>query len=110
MHVTQEEIDLNLELCSNPTSTFFIRVEGVSMQHAHIQNQDILIVDKSLVPKHNNIIVAVVEGEFIVRRLKKKEDQLFLMPENPNFKSIKITAVMDFKIWGVVTHTIHTCT
>ena len=109
MQHTTQQMDLNSVLCKNPTSTFFIRVQGESMQCAHIQNNDILIVDKSLKPRSNSIVVAIIGGNFTVRKLKKSGSDLFLMPENPSFTSIKITESMNFKIWGVVTHTIHSC-
>lgn len=107
---TQQKIDLNEELVKNKTSTFFIRVQGHSMIDAHIQNNDILVVDKSLTPKSGQIVIALIDGEFTVKRLKLEGENIFLKPENPDFKAIKITDTMDFKIWGVVTYTIHSCT
>ena len=77
------------------------------MQNAGIFSGDVMVVDRALEPKNNTIVLAVLDGEFTVKRIQKKERQLFLNPENETFKPIQITEEMDFKVWGVVTHIIH---
>ncbi len=100
-------LDLNEYLISHPNSTFFVRVDGMSMINAGIHPDDILIVDRSLEPSHNRIVIAVVEGELTVKRLVISHGIYFLCPENPDFPTIEITENSDFTIWGVVTYVIH---
>ena len=100
-------IDLNRELIRNKTATFCVRVSGTSMRDAGIQDDSILIVDRSLQPENNNIVLAVINGEFTVKRINTHDDDLYLMPENGDFQPIKITVEMDFRVWGVVTSVIN---
>jgi DNA polymerase V len=100
-------LDLNEYLISHPNATFFVRVDGMSMINAGIHPDDILIVDRSLEPVHNRIVIAVVEGELTVKRLVIERGIYFLYPENPDFPIIEITENSDFTIWGVVTYVIH---
>ncbi len=102
-----KKLDLNEHLIKHPASTFFVKVKGDSMIGAGINSGDMLIVDRSLEAKNRSIIVAVVNGEFTVKRLFKRKDGFQLAAENPNFKAIEITPGMDFEIWGVVLHVIH---
>ena len=76
------------------------------MINAGIHDGDILVVDRSLEPANNKIVIGVVNGEFTVKRLLKKNNKLFLMPENPDYKPIEINESMDASVWGVVTYTI----
>lgn len=102
-----KKLDLN-ELCiQNPSSTFFIRVEGDSMQGAGIFNGDILIVDRSLNAKPRDIIVAVVDGDFLVKRLCRQGKTVFLAAENFGYPPILIEENTHFQVWGVVTKVIH---
>ena len=100
-------LDLNKYLIHNPPATFCVKVNGNSMKGERINSGDILIVDRSLEPKNNTIVLAVLDGEFTVKRIQKRGSQLFLKPENETFKPIEITEEIDFKVWGVVTHIIH---
>lgn len=102
-----KKLDLNEHLIKHPSATFFVKVKGDSMINAGIHSGDILIVDRSLEPKDKKVVVAVINGEFTVKRLHKKNDKLFLLSENPNYKPIEITPDVDFEIWGVVMHVIH---
>lgn len=101
------KIDLNDELIKHPAATFFVRVEGDSMQGAGIMSEDILIVDRSLTAKDGSIVVAILNGEFTVKRLKKTKSHYELVAENKKYAPIAITAEMDFSVWGVVIHAIH---
>ena len=103
----EEKLDLNRLMIEHPAATFFLRVEGESMENANIHPGDILVVDRALTPQSGQIIVAVLNGEFTVKRLKKKESRLYLLPENPAFPELEITAETEFQIWGVVTFIIH---
>jgi len=102
-----KKLDLNELLIKRPASTFFVRVAGDSMTGAGISSGDMLIVDRGLEAVDGRIVVAIVNGEFTVKRLRTKAGQISLCPENPNFPVIAITEGMDFEIWGVVAHVIH---
>jgi DNA polymerase V len=100
-------LDLNALLISHPAATFFVRVMGDSMQNAGICSGDVLIVDRSLEVIENAIVIAVINGEFTVKRLLKKEGRIFLAPENPSYPILEIAPESDFQVWGVVTYVIH---
>ncbi|HOD18397.1 MAG TPA: translesion error-prone DNA polymerase V autoproteolytic subunit [Candidatus Cloacimonadota bacterium] len=100
-------LDLNELLITHPNATFFVKVEGYSMTGAGIQPDDILIVDRSLEARNNKIVIAIVDGELTVKRLKIIDAIYWLVPENPSFESIRIDENIDFIIWGVVTYVIH---
>lgn len=102
----EQAIDLNKELIKNPSATFFGRVKGLSMSNAGITPGDVLIVDRSLEPSNNRLVVSIINGEFNLKRLSKVDNGLYLLPENGAFKPTKITPEMDFQVWGVVTYVI----
>jgi DNA polymerase V len=101
------KLDMNEYLIRNPSATFFVRVTGDSMIEAGIHSGDILVVDRSLTPKNDSIVIAVINGELLVKRLQKVKNKLYLYPENKNFKPIEITSDMSFDVWGVVAFVIH---
>ena len=103
----EKNLDLNEYLIKHPSATFFLKVEGESMIDAGIHSGDILIVDRSLEPKNNKIIIAALDGELTVKRIKKTKNKLFLVPENNQYLPIEITNEMDFSIWGIVIYVIH---
>ena len=100
-------LDLNEYLIKHPSATFYIYVKGDSMINDGLYSGDIMIVDRSLSPRSKDIVIAVIDGEFTVKRIYKKSNQIYLVPSNKKYQSITITENMDFQIWGVVTHTIH---
>ncbi len=102
-----KKLDLNEHLIKHPCATFFVKVKGDSMVQAGIQSGDILIVDRSLEPRDKKIVVAVINGEFTVKRIRKKAGKLFLVAENSTFLEMEITENMDFEIWGIVINVIH---
>lgn len=102
-----KKLDLNEHLIEHPSATFFVRVEGESMLNAGIHPGDLLIVDRSKEAADKKIIIAALNGELTVKRVRKMDGQLFLMPDNPKFPPIQITEDVDFEIWGVVTYVIH---
>ena len=104
---TEENIDLNEHLISNPFSTFFLRVKGDSMINAGIKDKDLIIVDKSLIAKPGNIIIAMIDGEFTIKRLSIKNDELYLKAENNNYPDFRFQNHIDVQIWGVVIYSIH---
>ena len=96
-------IDLNKILITNKDATFYGRVKGDSMVDAGLNDGDLLIIDKSLEPKDGKIAVCFIDGEFTVKRIKITNKCIYLVPENKNYKSIKVTNDNDFLIWGIVT-------
>lgn len=100
------KIDLNTELITNPSSTFYARVKGTSMQDAGIMDGDILVIDKSLEPKDGDTAVCFIDGEFTLKYIKFEIDAIFLIPANPKFEPIKVTEDNNFCIWGIVTYSI----
>ncbi len=103
----EKSLDLNELLIEHPAATFFVRVQGTSMKDAHIHDGDVLIVDKSKEAVSGSIVVAVLNGEFTVKRIQMQGDTVFLVPENKKFAPISVTREMDFQVWGVVTYVIH---
>jgi DNA polymerase V len=95
-------IDLNEQLIRNKPATFFMRVSGNSMVNAGIFDGDIVIVDRSLKPQNGKIVIAVIDGEMLIRRYEKTMNSLRLIPETNKLSPIDISEFMDFKIWGVV--------
>ena len=104
---TEENIDLNEHLISNPFSTFFLRVKGESMINAGIKDKDLIIVDKSLIAKPGDIVIAMIDGEFTIKRLSIKNDELYLKAENHNYPDFRFKNHIDIQIWGVVIYSIH---
>lgn len=103
----EKTLDLNDLLIKHPQATFFVRVLGNSMINANIRDGDILVVDKALEPKEGDIVIANVDGEFVLKRIRKKDGKLYLFPENSDFNPIEIKDGMECEIWGVVTYVIH---
>jgi len=99
-------IDLNKYLIRKQSTTFIAVTEGFSMIGAGIGHKDLLIIDKSLEPKDGKIAVCVIDGEFVLKRLKVAVDGVWLMPENDKFKPLKVTEFNNFEIWGMVTYSI----
>jgi DNA polymerase V len=102
------DMDLNLHdyLVKNPSETFCVRAIGNSMIDANINSGDVMVVDRLITPNNNDIVLAVLNGEFTVKHIRKSNEELYLMPANEAFQPMKITADMDFHIWGVVTFVI----
>ncbi len=103
----ENSLDLNKHLIKHPAATFFVSVKGDSMVDAGIHSGDILIVDRSLDATDKRVVIAVVDGEFTVKRIRIIDKKVYLLPENSDFSPIEITDSMDFTIWGVVTNVIH---
>jgi len=100
------KIDLNKELISNPSSTFYGRVKGPSMKDAGIEDGDILVIDKSLEPQDGDTAVCFIDGEFTLKYIQIEPDAVYLVPANSKFQPIKVTDENNFCIWGVVTYSI----
>ncbi|HNY66099.1 MAG TPA: translesion error-prone DNA polymerase V autoproteolytic subunit [Deltaproteobacteria bacterium] len=102
-------LDLNEFLIAHPASTYFVRVEGDSMIEAGIQSGDILVVDWSLEPRSGDIVIAMINGEFLVKTFSCHPDgkKRFLLAGNPKYPHIELTDTMDVEIRGVVTSALH---
>jgi DNA polymerase V len=102
----EQRLSLDKELVKNKEATFFARVSGQSMIGAGLDDDDLLVIDRSLEPINNRIAVCFLDGEFTVKRLRVDSDGVWLKPENPNYPIIKITEDNNFLIWGIVTNVI----
>lgn len=99
-------LDLNKELIKNPSSTFYARVKGWSMKDEGINDEDILVIDKSIEPRDGALAVCYLDGEFTLKRIKKDGKDILLVPANRNFKPIRVTEENEFIVWGIVTYVI----
>jgi len=100
-------LDLNKRLIKHPAATFFVKVTGDSMIKAGIHPDDILIVDRSLEPTDKKVVIAVINGDLTVKRIRIIKGKYYLMPENEDYETLEIREEMDFEVWGVVTNVIH---
>ena len=106
----ENKLDLNEYLITHPAATFIVKASGSSMVNADIYSVDLLIVDRSVTPKSNNIVIASIFGDLTVKKLKKKEKSFFLISANDEYPSIEVKEEMECFIWGVVTYIIHETT
>ncbi|NVK51825.1 MAG: translesion error-prone DNA polymerase V autoproteolytic subunit [Flavobacteriaceae bacterium] len=102
----ETRISLDEELITNKEATFFAKVSGQSMIGAGLDDNDLLVIDRSIPPTNNKIAVCFLDGEFTVKRLRVEKDEVWLQPENPEYPIIKITEENNFVIWGIVTNVI----
>jgi DNA polymerase V len=100
-------LDLQRLVVKNPAATFFLRVSGDSMSGAGINDGDLLVVDRSKPTAQGSVVIASLDGELTVKRLKKRNGNIFLAPENPDYAEIDITDREDTMVWGVVTYVVH---
>lgn len=100
-------LDLLKFMVDKPHATFCVRVKGNSMEGATIVDGSLLVVDRSKTVKNNDIIIAVLNGEYTVKRFRKEKGNVWLIPEHPAYEQILVKEDMDFQIWGVVTFIIN---
>jgi DNA polymerase V len=106
MDFDENKIDLNRYLIKRPSSTFFGRVSGNSMEGAGIYDGNLLIIDKSIKPRSEHIAVCFIDGEFTVKRIRIEKDCVWLLPANPSYEPVRADEANDFQVWGIVTHVI----
>ena len=106
----ENKLDLNDYLITHPAATFIVKASGSSMINADIYSGDLLVVDRSVTPKNNHIVIASIFGDLTVKKLKKKEKSFFLVSANEEYPSIEVKEEMECFIWGVVTYIIHETT
>lgn len=102
----RERLDLLRLLIRHPASTFYFRVSGVSMTDAGLDEDDIIVVDRSLDADDDRIAVCFIDGEFTVKRIRRENGEIRLVPANDKYPPIPITVENDFSIWGIVTYVI----
>ncbi len=103
----KELVDINSHLIRNEIATYIFRVQGDAMIDAGIFDGDVLVVDRSIEPKHNEIVLATLNNEFIVKRLYKRAGLIKLISENPIYPPLVIKEKDYFAVWGVVTNSVH---
>lgn len=101
------KLDLNEYLIHRPAATFFVKIIGDSMKDAGILEGSIVIVDRSIEAKNKDIVVAVLNGELTIKRLRVSGEQCSLVPENDEYPIISVAEGDSFSIWGVVTGVVH---
>ena len=103
-----ESIDLNQELIRHPATTFYARAVGDSMKGCGIDDGDLLVIDKAISPQNGDIVVAYIDGEFTLKKVRLEPDGscLWLIPANDEYPPIQVTVETDIIIWGVLTYTI----
>jgi DNA polymerase V len=99
-------ISLDKELIKNEDATFYARVRGNSMIDANIEDGDLLVIDRSIETRNGKIAVCMIDGEFTIKRLKVEKDCIYLLPENSNYKPIKVNEGSELVVWGIVTYII----
>ena len=102
----ETRISLDRELVRNKEATFYARVDGDSMIGAGLNDGDLLIIDRSLIPENGKIAICLVDRDFTVKRIKKEKNKLYLMPENKKYKPIEIKEENELIIWGIVEYVI----
>ena len=103
---TELKISLDKTLIRNPAATFMAYADGDSMIRMGIHHGDIVIVDRALTPREGDVIVAVLEGEFLIKQFSNMGDKIKLIPHNSKYPIIYINESTDFQVWGVVAHSI----
>jgi DNA polymerase V len=101
-----QRIDLTQMLITHAQATYFLRASGQSMVEAGIFDNDILVVDRAIKPRHNHIVVAVVDGDFTVKKLYQRLGKIKLKAANPTFPDIVPKDGQTIEVWGVVTSSI----
>lgn len=100
------KMSLDKFLVKNHEATFYAKADGDSMIGAGIDDGDIMIIDRSLLPADNKIAVCCIDGEFTVKRIKIEKEGIYLIPENKDFQPIHVTESNQFIVWGIVTYVI----
>ncbi len=103
----EEVLSLHDLVVRNPAATFFVRVGGTSMEHAGIHPGGILVVDRSLEPRSGHIVLAALDGEVTVKRLRLSRGRMLLVPECDGGEPVELGDGRELSVWGVVTHVVH---
>ena len=103
----EQGIDLNAQLIKNRPATFFMRVNSDAMIGVAIHQGDVVIVDRSLEPRNGSIVIAVIDGEMLIRKFEINNHKRRLIPATTRLSAIEITESTSFAVWDVVTYVIH---
>ncbi len=103
----EKPLSLDEYIIKRPAATFFMRVKGDGLQNIGIFSDDILVIDRSITPSARHLIVAILEGKMVVRKLLKKGSVMYIATDENFDNARQITNELDFEIWGVVSHAIH---
>ena len=101
-----KRIELFAQLITHPAATFFVKARVYGMAEAGISDDDTLIVNRAIKPKHGNIVMAVVDGEPIIRRLYKRSGRIKLQAASVTYPDIQFKEGQQLEVWGVVTYAI----
>jgi len=101
------QIDLTKMLIRDEASTFIVRVSGDSMEGAGIFDGDELIVDRSIEPRDGHVVIAIVDGEMTVKRLRITATGVILQAENATYPDVQVAELSELMIWGVATRCLH---
>ena len=101
----EESIDLNKHVIKNRSATFYARVDGSSMEPI-LRDGDLIVIDRSLTPSTNDIVLCYIDGDFTVKTVQKTPNAIYLVPANKAFDPIEVTPDNDFIIWGVITYSV----
>lgn len=99
----EKELDLHELMVDHPIATYYLRIRGDSMREAGIFDGDIVVVDRSLEPRDQDIVIAALDGELTIKRLLRRDGRVLLKAENKNYPALAIAPERDFLVWGVVT-------
>ena len=99
-------LDFNDLLIENPAATFAVRIAGESMTGAGLFPGDIAIVDRSRNPRDGAIVLALLAGEFTIKRYRKRRTRIWLQAENPKCGDIELNEDSAFEVWGVIAKSI----
>lgn len=102
-------LDLNELIAEHPAATYYVRVDSGSFEDMKIRAGDILVVDRAIESFDHRIVVATLDGDFIVRRVHVDSDGTIILTSQTDDDPVRVTEEMDFTIFGVVTYTIHKC-
>lgn len=103
----EDMLDLNKHLIRHPAATFFVRAIGDSMIGAGIHCGDLLVVDRSLEARDKRVVIAAINGELTVKRIRIRNKKITLVPENESYSAQEVGGNEEFEVWGVVTSVIH---
>ncbi|NTV31095.1 translesion error-prone DNA polymerase V autoproteolytic subunit [candidate division WWE3 bacterium] len=103
----ERNLDLNVLLIKHPAATFFVRVEGNAMEDAGINEGDILIVDRSTKPSTDQVVIAALNGELVVRTMKTTSNGILLVANKSRRPTIHLSDQDQFEVWGTVTSVVH---
>jgi len=103
----EDSLDLNRLLIRRPAATFFLRASGDSMIGAGIYSGDILVVDRSITPNDGDVVIACIENEFTVKRIRIHDGKVWLIPANPAYRPIFFQSMQELRVFGVVIANVH---